>query len=489
MDTQKIYRLCFNGAPAAPDSDRFISVPSLKSLLESAEEPAPVLLDGLSTDSEEGTAALYQSLKTLRASQCFYAAPLFFSKSMGEMDSFADGVSDVPEKLSEFSERILSRLGTLKMDLVKSDPILRFLAYLYSRGENFTASPIKAAFSPWGYGYPASALFSSAEILREQAEDHYRHPPFDSDMLHSFRMLHFLTAQGFLAESEQISRIRLCPHCGTGHLNYVDCCPHCGSIDFEKTSIIHCFTCGNVAPEQEYKKGMLLVCPRCNTRLHHLGSDYDHPMENYVCRRCGSKFIEPEVKAQCFFCGHVSTPDELTVRPVFSYRLTELGKTSVRLGSVTPEFVVFDRTNNATLSYFCHMSDWLVQLRKRYPEEDFSILGVKIYNFDRSGLSLQNLDRLVSSLSRRIRELIRTTDVIASTSIGVYWILLPRTPEANGEILAGRIRALSDLVIADQSYKIRIKARAFAIPTTVPDEAGMTERCLTQFEDILENLP
>ncbi len=131
------------------------------------------------------------------------------------------------------------------------------------------------------YGYPLLEVFAGDEPVNQTL------------------WLRLMSEQGLLVSGELIDRIRLCTKCNSARLNYVDVCPECRDLDIAKEPALHCFTCGHVAPQDEFLKDGLMLCPNCLTRLRHIGSDYDRPMENLSCRACNVSFIDSLVHARC----------------------------------------------------------------------------------------------------------------------------------------------------------------------------------------------
>ena len=363
----KIVRLALSGELIVPFDELGESYTSVDNLLAEVKVPSAILLDGLRPEDINGLRETFYALYQLRRSAIFYAAPIFFAKSMGNMDAFVDGIgSDLPE-IYPVAREILAKIGSTNIEAVEGNPDLRLLTFLYSRGDSFTLAPLALTASPWVYEYPVALLVGDCfDAIAQQtfcfgaiAEKFALKGMLKS----SAEWLSDLCAQGFLTASELVDRIRLCPYCQTGNLNYIDSCPICGSIDFAKKKMIHCFTCGHVAPDENFKNGMTYVCPRCNSALRHIGSDYDRPVESHLCNTCGQRFIEPEVKAECLQCRKKSAPQDLLVRQLYNYRLSAKGKRAVMTGNIDFAFSLFDAHRNVVPVYFYQVTDWLLQVK------------------------------------------------------------------------------------------------------------------------------
>lgn len=487
----KIYRLELGGELLVRADDLDGSYNSANVLFEEIKTPAIVLIDGVNPEDDSIVKATINTVCQLRRSAIFYAAPIYLAKSMEKLDTFVDGVGIIKEDVLSYASEILSRMGNLSIETNAVNDDLRLLTFLYCRGEGYTLSPLALLASPWIYEYPAAFIIGDFAGTAIQAA--YRFGPvadkyfFKAAMRSSAEWLVSLSTQGFLAEVGLVDRIRLCPYCHTGSLNFIDSCSACGSIDFSKKKMIHCFTCGHVAPEENFRNGMLLICPRCNVTLRHIGSDYDRPVESYACNSCGERFIEPEVKADCLNCRRKSAAEDLEVRQLYNFGITAKGKRAVQLGVVDFEFSLFDNNRNVLPLYFYQVTDWLLQMKTRYRDEDFSLLCIKVVGIEsiesKSGMS--QFTKLMDELARRIRELVRVTDITTSTGANTFWVLLPRTNQKGGEILASRVAKLVDMVSLENGAHINMLVKCFSIPTEYARRGHVAEMLLGEYEATL----
>lgn len=484
----EIYRLELGGELIAQPEIVDGSYTSINALLAELAAPAIIILDGLNQEDSLGMKVVFEAVNQLRRSATGYAAPIYFTKSMGPLDAFVDGVAKTREVIIPHASEILSRLGNIPVETNAANDDLRVLTFLFSRGDAYALSPHPFSASLWIYEYPAALLigdFAATDMLAP-----YRFGSFTDKNLFSGNKksstdwLISLCAQGLLATAGLVDRIRLCPHCHTGTLNYIDTCPICGSIDFSKKKMIHCFTCSHVAPEETFRKGMQFVCPRCNVTLRHIGSDYDRPLESYICNSCNEHFIEPEVKADCLQCRQKSATEDLEVRQLYKYNLTAKGKKAVQLGILDLTFSLFDNNRNLLPIYFCQMTDWLLQMKARYSDADFSLLCIKITGIEAvaSTAGMIWFKSLIDELAARIRELVRVTDITTTTGANTFWILLPRTNVKGGEILASRLEKLADMVSLNNNAKIKIIVKCFSISAEYASRVPVAESLLGEYE-------
>ncbi len=483
----KIYRVELGGELIAQPEVVDGSYTSVNALLSEAAAPAIIILDGLNQEDNQNIKAASEAVNQLRRSAICYAAPIYFTKSIGNLDACVDGVAKTREAIIPHASEIISRLGSISVETNAANDDLRLLTFLFSRGDGYALSPHPFSFSHWIYEYPAALLigdFADTAMLAPNRFGPYTDKKTFSGKRGSAEWLISLCAQGLLVTAGLVDRIRLCPHCHTGTLNYIDTCPLCGSIDFSKKKMIHCFTCSHVAPEETFRKGMQFVCPRCNVTLRHIGSDYDRPLESYICNSCNEHFIEPEVKADCLHCRQKSDTEDLEVRQLYKYSLTAKGKKAVQLGILDLTFSLFDNNRNVLPIYFCQMTDWLLQMKARYSDADFSLLCIKIAGIEtrESTAGMIRFRSLIDELATRIRELVRVTDITTTTGANTFWILLPRTNLKGGEILASRLEKLADMVSLNNDAKIKIIAKCFSIPAAYASRVPIAESLLGEYE-------
>lgn len=487
----KIYRIALSEELIAPAGDLDGSYHSVNAMLAAITEPAIILIDGLIPEEDKSQKEAFDAVYQLRCSAVFYAAPIYFAKSMGNLDAFVDGIASTRAEILTDAAAILAELTNIAIDKNALSDDLRLLTFLFCRGDDYSVSPMIFAASPWIYEYPAALLIGDCAVTMAQTDLRFG-PAAERSFLKAMlrgtaEWLTTLGAQGLLATKGLVDRIRLCPYCHTGKLNYIDSCPVCSSIDFDKKKMIHCFTCGHVAPEEDFLKGMMFICPRCAARLRHIGSDYDRPVETHVCHSCGERFIEPNVKADCLNCRQKSAAEDLIVRQLYHYGITDKGKKAVQLGSIDFEMSLFDSNRNVVPLYFYQVTDWLLQMKYRYSEEDFSLLCIKLGGIDEMEHSggIVRLKSLIDELAARIRELVRLTDITTSTGLNTFWVLLPRTNQQGGEILASRIAQLTDMVFLENGVRINMQVKCFSISTEYAQRGSVAERLLGEYEATL----
>jgi len=310
---------------------------------------------------------------------------------------------------------------------------------LFNRGQ--TPEQLDHTLLCWLWLRPGSTI----KQVRAPGDRHiYRYPLVDaiaSDQgLSSYGWLQQKRQENLLDAADLIDRIRQCTACSSSRLNYVDVCPECHSIDIVRQPSLHCFVCGHVAPQQDFLKGDALVCPNCLSQLRHIGSDYDRPMENYRCRSCAAFFVDADVDVHCIDCSKVNRPDELRVREIHSFKLSEAGALACRQGLKNNGDMnrYFRQLKLMDRGAFIEALNWQMAIAKRYGKAGntdaiSSLLGVRIENIQQvfATVGEARAGAMLEGLVERLQQIIRDTDRCTRGREDTLWLLLPHTP-ANG---------------------------------------------------------
>jgi GGDEF domain-containing protein len=380
-------------------------------------------------------------IKSLRGDTKLGLIPLFSFSSFGEpMDRLLDGIVKNTGEAVEKAVAIAEAFGEIDAEYMEESDsdTYRLLALLYSRPT--------ALLDPYRHW---------------QNESYYSFPLIDAIFgeMNGSALIEGLIDRKLVEPSRLIDRLRLCPKCNGAHLNYIDVCPNCRAIDIVNQPFLHCFACGHVAPEEYFLTQDALLCPNCKGRLRHIGSDYDRPLENFHCRECEHIFVDPAVSCHCMHCGSASDPDALAPKLIYAYQLTEKGRISATTGSVEDIFSLFDNLNNVNPIVFESIIDWLLSLCRRHDDEHFSLIAIRMVNVMEltDQLGRHKAKEVIDEFARRVRELIRSTDLTTRTNQNTLWLLLPKTPSSGNQIVLKRILEIQtenevDLQIATASY-------------------------------------
>lgn len=465
MEQFNMVRVALNPEYAAANTD-YRECTAIESILGQTHNTV-LLIDV--TGAENAAQSIFAVVQKIRCSGHDYLMPVFLTADVPNTEAYIDGCALSTAEMLAIAKKIKETIKNV--DVIKNGQELglRFITYVYSRKDTKPhIVPTVCIESKNLYEYEAVRLFINAG-------------GYDSD---SFAFINKLRDKKLIVNEQLIDRIRVCPYCSSGHTNYVDFCPVCDSIDFEQKKMLHCFTCGNVAPEEEYRNAMALICPKCNARLRHIGSDYDRPLESYVCNKCFELFIDPVVAAVCLDCGKKIATDRLITKQIYSMTLSDAGEAAVIRGRIDLGADIFNQSRHLDINYFCHLLGWMVNLRRRYSDEIFSLVCIRIDKLLESEnyLGIMQLEKTFDELGTRIRDMLRDTDLTTNSGTNVFWILLPRTPLSGGQILTSRLKGLEKLVNSDNRRYISIAAKCFDIFDDVKDEGKITEQLLKEYE-------
>jgi len=338
---------------------------------------------------------------------------------------------------------------------------------LFNRGE--LPERFEARVLAWLWLRPQSAVYA---VRSASVAQHYHYPLLealrDDETPNAFTWLQLMTQQGWLEEAELLDRVRLCVGCGSGRLNYVDVCPECQTLEIARQPSLHCFTCGHVGPQEHFLKDGLLLCPNCLSRLRHIGSDYDRPLENYRCRSCQSFFVDADIEARCLDCGLAHAPDKLRVREVRNYRLAEAGRLRCRqgYGSNAVEANQFSQLNLLTRKAFHELLNWQLQQVRRYKQPAFSLLGLRFVNLAATISELGELrgHALVDGLVEHLQEAVRDTDRCSRVSEEILWIMMPHTDASGVAVVRQRLAHNVERLASEHIGRLQLRQASFTAP-------------------------
>jgi hypothetical protein len=248
------------------------------------------------------------------------------------------------------------------------------------------------------------------------------------------RDLNRLAGRNYL-ERRFFDRVSLCPGCGAHHLNVREICPSCRRAHLTTEGLLHHFRCGYVGIPAEFTptKDDGYVCPKCNGRMHHLGTQYDRLGKAFRCRSCAVISENPPVEAVCLTCGTRSPGENLVSTEVYSYVVTSRGASAIRRLSLiddeddipaSADSPVHSRT--VTLQFIEHFKKCLQEFAS-----SFSILLVDCQTVE--------ADAQTHWLTR-LRGSVREVDLVGQLADARFIVILPQTRRRAAESLAEKIR-------------------------------------------------
>jgi hypothetical protein len=198
-------------------------------------------------------------------------------------------------------------------------PAVRMLAYLFVSESDLT--PVRVSRSRYFFAYRGFQDTRSTIALAETL------------------------AEAGMLRRRFADRHSACPRCYSHRLVVREECPTCRSPNLSHAAFLHHFSCAHVGPEEAFRQGSALVCPKCQKQLRHYGKDYDKPGDALVCKQCGDTTTEPAIGFQCQDCDSHIDGDLIETADIHSYSLSDyflskLGKTAA---GIRPAFDQIDR--------------------------------------------------------------------------------------------------------------------------------------------------
>lgn len=186
---------------------------------------------------------------------------------------------------------------------------IKILDYYYSRKK--TIKPVINRKSLTGYYYPRieGLFFNKKEAYSR-----------------SRIILKDLFLKGLLVR-DYVDTTHLCKNCDSGFLNFREICPKCSDHNLRARNIIHHFRCAYVGSEKDFVVKDKFICPKCASELKNIGVDYDKPGKIFICKnkKCNHEFQDAPIGVHCIDCRTEQTPEELAVKKIYQYELTNLG--------------------------------------------------------------------------------------------------------------------------------------------------------------------
>ncbi|WP_292993827.1 diguanylate cyclase [Nitrosomonas sp.] len=376
-------------------------------------------------------------LDKIRRDEDLFASLCFVTESVpASYSSLVDGQLPQPPQLKQIINQFLDLFSAYNNSEVHISHLGRLIKYLWLR-PNFILHPYQEWQHVRLYRYPL------LEALSQDKSD-------------SFEWLQSLSASKLLEPVALIDRQRECAFCHSSHLSFIDICPGCHAIDIELQASLHCFTCGCVDVQEKFIHSGALICPKCNTQLRHIGSDYDRPIENHSCHVCHQTFVEPNVLARCTVCEKEMMPNDLASNRIRSWKLSDRGRIIAVRGEVFDIATSFDQLNFIPKDLFIHDLDWLLISSRRYPDITFSLFGIYFLNLieliDLIGHT--QLLQMLESFAQRLRSMLRTPDLSTRTAENMLWLLLPHTDAQGLSSFQKRIENSMQLLQAEGDMKL-----------------------------------
>lgn len=411
---------------------------SIEDLLSSSDIPSLIVI-GKNTDNQTDI------LRMLRAQNNTALCLILVEEESEESNYLANGLWN--KDYDQQFQKYLQRKQIVKLNVV-DDEVEKLLNFLFIHS-NFELLPKAVPEKSHLYEYPLATAFGI------NAQD---------TLLH----LKKLKTKNWFETIKTCDRVRYCPSCQSGHLNYIDLCPQCQSIDIDLQTSLHCFNCGHINTQESFAKTSILCCPNCYENLRHIGVDYDRPIENQHCSDCDTLFIDAKVQAACFTCTEIHDVDELHAKNIYSYRLSSLGRRLVAQEKISPQLEL-DSSGNNSNAHFLWLLDWQNKLAIRHALHH-TLMSIEIVNIENFMASVGDTKGYthITELQERIAGIVRETDACANVFDNTIYIFFPHSHPNDLVLFPEKIHKLNDLHI-EQELKLEIKT--LALPTSkLPDD-------------------
>lgn len=385
-------------------------------------------------------------LTQIRQHEQYFCIPVFVKQASPLSSAFADGLW--PESFPQWQQQYHERFAQLLPRPTQHDEQSKLLTYLWLH-PNRRLEPQRQTQNG-RYFYPLLALWLDVSDTHDSS-------------------LANLNRSGLISPDQLLNRVKYCQQCGGGALNFVETCPACGSFDTTTASALHCFTCGHIDAESEFLRPDGLSCPNCYTRLRHIGVDYDRPIENQQCNSCNTRFIDSDVKAHCFNCGHSNQLHELVENKIYNYKLHDQGIIWIKTGqqvSVMPSNIGEPVAND----HFAWLCQWQNQLAQRH-ELNHVILALRFNNLDKlyQSYSSQQVSEKLDEFFTRFNNLVRQTDVVCRWQSDVLFYFLAHTGKEQVDVISAK---LNQLMQQQQENPLEIDVNFETLPNPELNERG-----------------
>lgn len=353
------------------------------------------------------------------------------ARPAAELRAAADGMidSDDPsrEKIEEWTsheESVNQWIDALPDNATAQDKNLSFKTLRLLASRDAELEPLMTSQSPIGYIYPLLT------------------PITDADDADAFRLLEFLEAQD-LINPRFVTKTYSCSHCDSAFLSFKETCEDCGSEDLRVAELVHHFRCGYVGEKEEFEQKDQLVCPKCDRQLRSIGADYDKPSIIYVCRECGHRSQQAVTTTRCFHCGRSNRPENQSLRIISAYSVSAIGQNAALYGLDA----LFTRILESELRLWSleKFEDFLEIERariERYKLSTSSLVLMEFKGLDNLYVDLgRKADEIFKELSRVLKSVLRTSDLITARNESVFMIILTETAQENAGRAVERIES------------------------------------------------
>lgn len=282
----------------------------------------------------------------------------------------------------------------------------------------------------------------------------------------SLQLLQKLKDKRWIETDKLFNRVRFCPSCGSGHINYLDVCPDCHGADIVMGDGITCEACHYTDINKKFHHGEQLICPKCH---HHLDHDNEISVNIGHCLSCDCAFKTAKTQLQCLHCHSHNKVEDSNLQTIYSYQLAPTGKTVVRQGQ---HQVLKELKLGETLvsNQFYWLIKWQNQLALRHKLSHI-MLSVSIKNLEMLMQAQGELTGLtmMDSLQKKLNKVIRDTDACSHYTADGLLLFLPMTKEKELKHICQRLFELQPITNGDQ---LQLTIKALFLPAEMGNDVS-----------------
>jgi len=249
--------------------------------------------------------------------------------------------------------------------------------------------------------------------------------------------------------------IHLCPYCQNWALHFREVCPHCQDPRVHSVEMMHHYGCGCVAPQEQFRSGSKMVCPKCHQLVRHLGVDYERPASTFQCESCQALFAEPEISCRSLVCGRSFPVDHATIHHLYGYHLTERASVVVASGRLNPmkgEATFIDAEYQVYTSQFFEEEVTREMHRATRSKRPFCVAMIRPDNLPpfEHRFGKPGMVSLSQTIAEVARQSVRASDLVARYFDSQLALLLPETSGDRGGLVANRLRRSVQVLTQDR---------------------------------------
>lgn len=403
--------------------------------------------------------AVFEIIEMIRSHlyPCVYPVPIVLAGDISSMSEktilAADNVLSHEELTARFPTRLIHFIESCCRRIerfpdnkkpVDINIVFKIIRHIYIRDTKLV--PHRCIWDMHGWVYPQLIPY-----IESSSEDF-------------FFIFDFMESQNIVT-GEFYNKIFCCSRCKCAFLNFREICPDCGSLNLKLEDIIHHFPCAYIGPHVDFSQDNILICPKCDKELRHIGVDYDKPSIVYSCKDCSHNCQDPVISTECFHCGRKAPPEEVDLHNINIYSLTSLGKNAALYG-INSLFrnMLNNKVQAIPLDIFNKFLTLEIERIRRYKLSESTLIYINIKNIEEVHIRLGNRSAAIfDEILTIIISSLRKSDIITVVNNSLFLIILFETPLSGAEDALRRIKE-SVLSLLSSNLEKPVKIQGGAMP-------------------------